>query len=84
MSDTSSKILFDREGSYGRSNVVKLETATCMECSIEKVCLTFDASDEEYSVLQFCIGCLNKFSDGQVSRFGPDNYFISRGNSAFS
>lgn len=61
-------LLFSISGHHGRSVEVWKEKLLCLECQIEKECLCFDSSDDEYSTLSFCMKCLSKFDKGIKSK----------------
>ena len=60
--------LFEVYGNHARPVQVWLENTKCLECKKTKSCLCFDASDDEYSIIYFCWGCLQKFFEGKKSK----------------
>jgi hypothetical protein len=67
------KNLFKAHGTYGNNVTVNQLNATCFECKIVKSCLSFDASDSEYTSPTFCISCLIKFDSGMISASSWEN-----------
>lgn len=61
-------LVFQASGRYSRSITVYKDKLKCYECEKERICLSFDSSDDEYSSINFCKGCLNKFFEGYISK----------------
>ena len=54
--------LFEGSGNHGRNITVNSETDwECLNCEGVKTCLSFDSSDDEYSVMHFCEACIKSF-----------------------
>ena len=65
--------LFTALGHHGRPVCVVLVNAKCMACDDIKRCLAFDSSDEEYSEMYFCRGCIDLFFESKKGD-GPEKY----------
>ena len=51
----------------------------CFECHKEKDVLTFDSSDDEYTIMKFCLHCLTKFAKGHISKSNYQNDLSEKG-----
>lgn len=53
--------VFHGDGNHCRNIDVDLSKDRCLKCGEEKIVLGFDSSDGEYSVMFFCLQCINGF-----------------------
>ena len=60
--------LFAACGRDSRAITISSDESTCMECGDKAKCLAFDSSDGEYSTMNFCKPCIDKFFAGHVSK----------------
>lgn len=55
--------VFEQYGCHSRMISVDLNADMCLKCDQDKVVLTFDSSDGEYSPMNFCLKCIEDFFD---------------------